>query len=173
MSKSGGDMIEVKVSGLGFDKTTRTPVVLLKELEGDRVLPIWIGPSEADAISRAIEGIKPERPLTHDLMKSIIDGLKAKVTKIVITELKENTFFAKIHLENAKIDGKEKNLTNIDARPSDSIALALRVEVPIFVSEEIFLSSGTSMEIDEETKAEALKKYLENLKPEDFGKYKI
>ena len=169
----GEGMIEVKVTGLGFDKTTRTPVVLLKELDGERVLPIWIGPAEAEAIARALEGIKPDRPLTHDLMKSIIDGLKSKVTKVVITELKDNTFFAKIHLENPNFDGKGKSLTHIDARPSDSIALALRVDVPIFVAEEIFASSGTSMEIDEETKAEALKKYLENLKPEDFGKYKI
>ena len=166
-------MVEVKVSGLGFDKTTKTPVVLLKELEGDRVLPIWIGPAEADAIARALEGVKPERPLTHDLMKSVIAGLKAKVTKIVITELKENTFYAKIHLESQNTNEKSKTLTNIDARPSDSIALALRVEVPILVAEEIFLSGGTSMEIDEETKAEALKKYLENLKPEDFGKYSL
>lgn len=169
----GEGIIEVKISGLGFDKTTRTPVVLLKELDGERVLPIWIGPAEAEAIARAMEGVKPERPLTHDLMKSIIEGLKAKVTKVVITELKDNTFFAKIHLENQKSEGKGKSLTHIDARPSDSIALALRVDVPIFVSNEIFTSSGTSMEIDEETKAEALKKYLENLKPEDFGKYKI
>jgi len=160
-------MIEMKVSGLGLDKNSDTPVVLLKEADGERVLPIWIGHAEASAIAIALEGIKVERPLTHDLMRSIIEGLKVKVTRILISELKDNTFYAKIYLERGK------SIINVDARPSDSIALALRTDVPIFVSQEVLSSSGTSMQIDDETRAKALKRFLANLNPEDFGKYKI
>jgi hypothetical protein len=160
-------LIEMKVSGLGLDKNSDSPVVLLKEADGERVLPIWIGHAEASAIAIALEGIKVERPLTHDLMRAVIEGLKAKVSRILISELKDNTFYAKIYLE------KGKTIINVDARPSDSIALALRVQVPIFVSQKVLSSSGTSMEIDDETRAKALKKFLANLSPEDFGKYKI
>lgn len=160
-------LIEMKVSGLGLDKNSDSPVVLLKEADGERVLPIWIGHAEASAIAIALEGIKVERPLTHDLMRALIEGLKAKVTRILISELKDNTFYAKIYLE------KGKTIINVDARPSDSIALALRVQVPIFVSQNVLSASGTSMEIDDETRAKALKKFLANLNPEDFGKYKI
>ena len=160
-------LIEMKVSGLGLDKNSDSPVVLLKEADGERVLPIWIGHAEASAIAIALEGIKVERPLTHDLMRAVIEGLKAKVSRILISELKDNTFYAKIYLE------KGKTIINVDARPSDSIALALRVQVPIFVSQNILSTSGTSMEIDDETRAKALKKFLANLSPEDFGKYKI
>lgn len=160
-------LIEMKVSGLGLDKNSDSPVVLLKETDGERVLPIWIGHAEASAIAIALEGIKVERPLTHDLMRAVIEGLKAKVSRILISELKDNTFYAKIYLERGK------SIINVDARPSDSIALALRVQVPIFVSQDVLSSSGTSMEMDDETRAKALKKFLANLNPEDFGKYKI
>lgn len=160
-------LIEMKVSGLGLDKDSDSPVVLLKEADGERVLPIWIGHAEASAIAIALEGIKVERPLTHDLIRAVIEGLKAKVSRILINELKDNTFYAKIYLERGK------SIINVDARPSDSIALALRVQVPIFVSQNVLSSSGTSMEIDDETRAKALKKFLANLNPEDFGKYKI
>lgn len=160
-------LIEMKVSGLGLDKNSDSPVVLLKEADGERVLPIWIGHAEASAIAIALEGIKVERPLTHDLIRAVIEGLKAKVSRILINELKDNTFYAKIYLERGK------SIINVDARPSDSIALALRVQVPIFVSQNVLSSSGTSMEIDDETRAKALKKFLANLNPEDFGKYKI
>lgn len=160
-------LIEMKVSGLGLDKTSDSPVVLLKEADGERVLPIWIGHAEASAIAIALEGIKVERPLTHDLIRAVIEGLKAKVSRILINELKDNTFYAKIYLERGK------SIINVDARPSDSIALALRVQVPIFVSQNVLSSSSTSMEIDDETRAKALKKFLANLSPEDFGKYKI
>ncbi|TET81789.1 bifunctional nuclease family protein [candidate division TA06 bacterium] len=157
----------MKVSGLGLDKNSDSPVVLLKEADGERVLPIWIGHAEASAIAIALEGIKVERPLTHDLIRAVIEGLKAKVSRILINELKDNTFYAKIYLERGK------SIINVDARPSDSIALALRVQVPIFVSQNVLSSSGTSMEIDDETRAKTLKKFLANLNPEDFGKYKI
>jgi bifunctional DNase/RNase len=160
-------MIEVKVSGLALDGSNNTPVVLLKECSGERVLPIWIGAPEANAIAMALEGVKAERPLTHDLMVTLIEGLEAKVSKIVISDLKDNTFYAKIYVEG------KKTIVNIDARPSDSIALALRVKVPIYVSKDVMTSSGTSLEIDDETKARALREYLERLNPEDFGKYKI
>lgn len=158
--------IEVKVSGLALD-ATNTPVVLLKEINGDRVLPIWIGHAEASAIAMVLEGVKTERPLTHDLMKSIIVALHIKVTRIVISDLKENTFYAKIFLES---DG---SIFSIDARPSDSIALALRIKVPIFVADEIMQSSGTSLKLDESTKAKVLRNYLKQLNPEDFGKYQL
>ncbi len=160
-------MIEVTVSGLAMDGTTKTPMVLLKETHGDRWLPIWIGPAEANAIAIALEGSKIERPLTHDLMKSIIEGLKAKITKVEVTELKDNTFYAKIYLE------RDSSIVAIDARPSDSIALALRGRVSIYVAEEVMNSSSTHLDPDDESKAEALRNYLQRLNPEDFGDYKI
>lgn len=160
-------MIEVKVSGLALDGSNNTPVVLLKERNGERVLPIWIGAPEANAIAMALEGIRAERPLTHDLMVTLIEGLEGKVSKIIISDLKDNTFYAKIYVQ------AKESIVNIDARPSDSIALALRVKVPIYVSEDVMTSSGTTLEIDDETKARALREYLERLNPEDFGKYKI
>ena len=159
-------MEEVKVSGLALD-TTNTPVVLLKEIDGDRVLPIWIGHAEASAIAMVLEGVKTERPLTHDLMKSIINALKVKVTRVLISDLKDNTFYAKIFLES------NGSIMSIDARPSDSIALALRIKAPIFVADEIMQSSGTSLKLDESTKAKVLRNYLKRLNPEDFGKYEI
>lgn len=159
-------MVEVQVTGLALDHTN-SPVVLLREINGDKVLPIWIGAPEARAIALALEGITIERPLTHDLMKSIIEGLKVKLSRVVIHELKENTFYAKLCLR------KKGTILEIDARPSDSIALALRVKAPIYVCPEIMEVNSTPLKMDKEAKAEALRRYLKNLDPEDFGKYKL
>ncbi len=124
-------IVEVSVSKLVLDESLHNPVVVLREIRGKRVIPIWIGHAEASAIAFALENIKPERPFTHDLLKSVIEGMEGKVKKIVINDLDNNTFFARIIIE---MDSK---LISIDARPSDSIALALRVNAPIFVADEV------------------------------------
>lgn len=131
-------IIEVEVSRLIFDETAKTPVVILKEKGGNRLLPIWIGQFEANAIAFALEGVKVERPLTHDLITLILEGVGARVEKIVINELKNNTFYARIVLK------MDNSILSIDARPSDSIALALRAKAPIYVAESVLMESGTT-----------------------------
>jgi bifunctional DNase/RNase len=170
-------VIEVNVGGLAFDEKTKSHVVILRETKGNRVLPIWIGPAEASAIAMEIAGKRFQRPLTHDLMATIVKGLKAKVSKIIISDLRDNTFFAKIVLEREK----DNEVVNVDARPSDSIALALRTQSPIYLSETLL--EGTKdvsllkkeekeeKEKTEEERAEELRKFLEELDPEDFGKF--
>ena len=128
-------MIQVRVSGLAVDQTTQNPVVLLEALEEKGVLPIWIGQPEASAIAFQLAGQTFERPLTHDLLRIVIEGFEARVKKVVITELRGNTFYAKIYL------GRGEEILAIDARPSDSIALALRTQAPMFVSDELFHSN--------------------------------
>ncbi|HMB68788.1 MAG TPA: bifunctional nuclease family protein [bacterium] len=158
-------MIEMKVSGLAIDERTQTPVVLLKEKDGTRMLPIWIGPSEASSIAIELTGRKFQRPLTHDLLKTVIDGLNATVPKIAIVELREKTYFAKVFLE------RDEELIAIDARPSDCIALALRTDSPIFVSEELLREDdGTEEGIGAEKSLEDLQHDLENMDPDEFGK---
>jgi hypothetical protein len=157
-------VVEVKVSGLAFDPRVKSHVVVLKEAEGERVLPIWIGNAEAQAIARELAGQRFQRPLTHDLVATLVDGLKAKVTRVVIGELRENTFFANLIVERAP------DVLSVDARPSDSIAIALRCKAPIFVDDKL-LEHQPQMVKSEEEKAEELRRYLENLDPEDFGKY--
>jgi hypothetical protein len=157
-------MIEMKVWRMAFDGRTETPVVVLQELNGKRVLPIWIGQSEARAIAMELAGKKFQRPLTHDLMKTIIEGLGGTVRKITVTELKESTFFATIYIE------KDEEIVGIDARPSDSIALALRTKAPVFASEAL-LREPTVEELSEDERAEALRRYLDGMNPEDFGKF--
>lgn len=160
-----GFMRRVEVDKLGIDLLTQDPVVILKDVETGKYLPIIIGPFEATAIALALEGTRVPRPLTHDLMKNIIESMSAKVVKIVIHDIQNNTFLAKIYLE---IEGKTKE---VDSRPSDSIALALRADAPIFVSEKIILDEAVMdkrMEEVEEQKSKDFKRYLENLKPSDF-----
>jgi bifunctional DNase/RNase len=164
-------VIEVRVAHLGLDRTTNTPVVILQEQGGDRVLPIWIGPAEASAIAMELAGMKFARPLTHDLLKLVIVGLGADLRKVVITQVKENTYYAELHIYRGDA------VVNIDARPSDSIAVALRLKAPIFTSDELLentaidtselASEGGPQALD----ADALKNYLQNLDPEDFGKF--
>jgi bifunctional DNase/RNase len=163
-------MIEVKVAHLGLDRTTNTPVVILQEKEGERVLPIWIGPAEASAIAMELAGVKFARPLTHDLLKTIILGLGARLSRVIITQVKENTYFAELHVHRG-----EAEVIQIDARPSDSIAIALRLNAPIFTQDELL--ELTSVDTAEPMKdqgaidADTLKHYLEGLNPEDFGKF--
>jgi uncharacterized protein len=163
-------MIPVRVGGLAIDERTKSPVVLLQEIEGSRVLPIWIGPMEASAIHMELLGKKYQRPLTHDLVISIIEGLKGRVSRVVITDLKDSTFFANIYLDGGA------GAISIDARPSDSIAIALRSRAPIFIVDKLFEKAAESTpasatEKSPEEKAEDLRRYLESLDPEDFGKW--
>jgi uncharacterized protein len=168
-------LIEVQVSGLAIDDKTKSPVVILQEVDGKRILPIWIGQNEANAIALELAGQKFQRPLTHDLLISVVRGLRADVVKVLISELKENTFFATILLKH---DAEE--MLAVDARPSDSIALALRAKSPIYVSEKLFDGgSGEKVETEslrhltDEEQAEELRRYLESLNPEDFGKFQL
>lgn len=157
-------MVEVKVESILFDLTTNAPVVVLKDLEGNRVLPIWIGPFEASAIEMEIENVKHPRPLTHDLMRNMLDSLNAEVTKVGVVDLQDNTFIAAITLQ---MNGQE---FDVDARPSDAIALALRVHCPIFAKEDLLKDSSlleTSGDQPDEEK-ERFRQFLEGLKPDDF-----
>ncbi len=163
-------MIEVRVAHLGLDRATNTPVVILQEKEGERVLPIWIGPAEASAIAMELAGVKFSRPLTHDLVKHIVVGLGAELKHVMITQVKENTYYAELHLR------RDDHIVQIDARPSDSIAVALRLEAPIFTQDDLLeLTSIDTIEpmppSAESLDPESLKTYLENLDPEDFGKF--
>ena len=158
-------VVEVKINGLAIDPQAKSHVVLLKEADGDRVLPIWIGPAEAQAIARELAGERFPRPLTHDLLATIVEGLHARVTRVVISDLQDNTFFASLILE------KDGEVISIDARPSDSIAVALRCHAPLFVAEKLLTEGAPQEEPSEEEKREQLRKFLENLDPEDFGKY--
>jgi hypothetical protein len=160
-------MVEVKVAGLAIDERSKTPVVILQEIGGARVLPIWIGPTEAGAIAMEIAGKKFQRPLTHDLMKTLIEGLKATVTRVHITELRENTFYAKIFL------ARDSEILAIDARPSDSIALAIRTKSPIYVAPELLSEERPPEPVSDEERARALQRHLRDMNPEDFGKFSL
>jgi bifunctional DNase/RNase len=156
--------IEMAVSGLAIDERTHTPVVLLKEKTGTRMLPIWIGPSEASAIAIELTGRKFQRPLTHDLLRTVIEGLRASVPRIAIVDLREKTYFAKVYLQ------RDDEVLTIDARPSDCIALALRTGSPIFVREELLRDESGLDEMSSEKSMEDLQKQLEDMDPEEFGK---
>lgn len=159
------------VSGLTVDPLTNSPIVILKEVDGERTLPIWIGLLEATAIASELEGIKFSRPMTHDLLKNIMDIIDLKISKVEVCDLKNNTFYALIYVN---LKGKE---LSIDARPSDALALSLRMGAPIFVSEDVIKkSSQIDLKPEPEDKSEQGKKWqeiLEKLNPEDFGKYKM
>jgi len=159
------DVVEMKVWKLALDDRTDTPVVILQEMSGSRILPIWIGKGEARAIAMELASQKFQRPLTHDLLKTVIEGLGAKIRKVCIEDLKNNTFYAKIFIE------KDDEIVGIDARPSDSIALALRAKSPIFLAEELLREQPDTDEMSEDERAEALRRYLDELNPEDFGKF--
>lgn len=158
---------EFKIKGLMMDPVTNSPIVILQDVEKNTLLPIWVGIFEANAIALQIERIDTPRPMTHDLIKNILMQLNAEVEKIVVTELKENTFYALIHL---RMDGE---VVAIDSRPSDAIALALRTDSPIYVTEEV-INSSRNITLDKENlDPEDVKRWLENLNPEDLGKYKM
>lgn len=162
-------MIELSISGLGIDSSNNSPVVLLKEKNGERVLPIWIGPSEASAIAMEISGVKFKRPLTHDLFKQCLLDLGVVMESVFISELKDNTYYARIYLNH---QGKQLEL---DARPSDSIALALRMKAPIHTTDELLESASKIMPKtvtqSEEYDPEKLREALRKMNPEDFGKF--
>ncbi len=162
---------EMRVAGITVDPFTNTPIVILKDLEDRDVLPIWIGLLEASSIATALEHIPTPRPMTHDLLKNILENLGVKVIKVEINDLRDNTYYALIHL-----DVKGKRLV-VDSRPSDAIALALRVEAPIYVDEDVLRKSA---KVDFERKGDKVvtdskewEDILESLSPDDFGKYKM
>jgi bifunctional DNase/RNase len=157
--------LQVRVQGLFLDPITERPILVLRYEEGNRFLPIWIGAPEANAIALRLEGVEVPRPMTHDLMQGILEKLSAKVAKVLICDLQENTYFAQIVLS---ANGQE---TTIDARPSDAVALAVRTGAPIFVRDEIF---DRAAETSEPTSAEEqVQRWLEGLAPEDLGRYEM
>ena len=158
---------EFKIKGLIMDPLTNSPIVILQSLEKNTLLPIWVGIFEANAIALQIERIDTPRPLTHDLIKNILLQLDANVDKIVVTDLQENTFYAVIHI---RMNGDR---ITIDSRPSDAIALALRTDAPIYVTEEVINNSRNINLEKENLDSEDIKKWLENLNPDDMGKYKM
>ena len=159
-------LIEMKVKNLAFDLSKSGAMVFLEEINGKRVLPIWIGIFEANAIALELRKISTARPMTHDLILNIIKGLEAEATKFVVTELKDNTFYAIIHIN------LREGEVEIDSRPSDAIAVALRVGTPIYVAEEVINQAGRSEETKEDNKTEEFMEWLEKLDPDDF-RYKM
>ena len=165
-------LIEMKVSGLTIDPITNTPIVILKNMQENKAIPIWIGLFEASAIATELEKIAFSRPMTHDLFNECLKALAVTVNKIVIADIRNNTFFANIYLS------KEGQNFTIDARPSDAIALALRAHAPIFVDETVIEKSrsvdfGIKIGDLDKLKEDKIKEFLENLSAEDFGKYKM
>jgi uncharacterized protein len=159
--------IEMSIKGLMVDPITNMPIVILRDKDGQRVLPIWVGIFEANAIALQIENIATPRPMTHDLLRNVIQDLKAAVQKVVVCDLQENTFYALIYLT---IGGET---TAIDARPSDAIALALRTRAPIFVEDRVIDHAKTVDFTADKADADRLHKWLESLDPDDMGKYKM
>jgi hypothetical protein len=159
--------IEMTIRGLLMDPVSNMPIVVLKDVGGETVLPIWVGGYEAQAIASEMEKFCPKRPMTHDLIRNVLMGLEAQVHKVVVTELKDDTFYAVIWLER----GGE--IINIDSRPSDALALALRVDCPIFVDENVLKTSKLAASAADRTTGEELRKFLEGLNDEDLGKYKM
>jgi uncharacterized protein len=159
--------VEMTIRGLLIDPVTNSPIVVLKDVAGDAVLPIWVGVYEANAIALEMEKVSPARPMTHDLIKNVLTGLETQVHKVVVTELREDTFYAVIWLER----GGE--VISIDSRPSDALALALRVDCPIFVDDLVLKTSKQAASANDRLTAEELRKWLEGLNDEDLGKYKM
>ena len=159
--------IEMTIKGLMVDPITNMPIVILRDSEGQKVLPIWVGVFEANAIALQIENIQTPRPMTHDLLRNIIQDLQATVDKIVVCDLKENTFYALIHLKTPA------GPVAIDARPSDAIALALRTRAPILVDEKVIDHAKTVDLSNEKQDSDRLQQWLEQLDPDDMGKYKM
>ena len=159
--------IEMTIKGLMVDPVTNMPIVILRDKDGQKVLPIWVGIFEANAIALQIENIATPRPMTHDLLRNVIQDLQASVQKIVVCDLQDNTFYALIYLS---LDGKT---VAIDARPSDAIALALRTRAPIFVEDTVIDNAKTFDPAPEKADADRLHKWLESLDPDDLGKYKM
>jgi len=155
-------MNKMEIHGVNLDVQTNQPVILLRDTSTRRLLPIWIGQFEATAILMEMQGIKPSRPLTHDLLKTVLDRLEAQIKRIVISDLREGTFFAEIHLST---DGSS---FVIDARPSDAIALAVRAQIPIFAEDVVLEQASIDDEHDSEAEVERFREFIETVSPEDF-----
>ena len=160
-------LIEMTIKGLMVDPITNTPIVILKDKDGDRVLPVWVGIFETNVIALQIENVATPRPMTHDLLRNIITDLDGQVDRVVVSEVKENTFYAVIHLT---VRGER---IAVDARPSDAIALALRTKAPILVEESVIDNAKTVDFTTERADNDQLQKWLESLDPEELGKYKM
>jgi bifunctional DNase/RNase len=162
--------VEMKVRGLALDPMSNMPIIILRDDEEKRSLPIWVGIFEANAIALELEKIATPRPMTHDLIKNILETIEARVLKVVVTDLRDNTFFAVLHIQVGETE------YTVDSRPSDAIALALRVAAPIFVDEDVVRKAKT-LEVSKEAEpvkpddTERLREWLQNIKPEDFEKY--
>jgi bifunctional DNase/RNase len=157
----------MKIRGLMMDPVTNMPIVILKDTTSDTVLPIWVGIYEANAIALEIEKVTTPRPMTHDLLKNLLTGLDARVHKIVVNDLHDDTFFAVIWVE------REGQIISIDSRPSDALALALRVDCPIFVEDQVLKTSRLATAVSDRVSSDELRKWLENLGDEDLGRYKM
>ena len=155
-------MIELNLVGVRVELPSNQPIVLLREKEGERYLPIWIGAMEATAIAFALQGIVTQRPMTHDLLKNVLEETQVHVERIVITELREGTFYAVIHMS------RNGSRYEVSSRPSDAIALAVRVNVPIFAQEEVLTEASIVIKDDEEQEVEKFREFLEQVNPEDF-----
>ena len=160
--------VEMKIRGLMMDPITNMPIVILKDSGSSSVLPIWVGIYEANAIALEIEKVSTPRPMTHDLIRTLLHGLETGMRKVVVSELKDDTFYAVIWLE------KNGELISVDSRPSDALALALRLDCPIYVDDSVLKSSKASSAVSEKlNNNEELRRYLENLNDEDLGRYKM
>jgi uncharacterized protein len=159
--------VEMKIRGLTMDPVTQMPIVVLKEVKGHTVLRIWVGIFEANAIALEIEKVSTPRPMTHDLLKTVLLGLDAGIKKVVVNDLRDDTFYAVIWLE------REGELISIDSRPSDALALALRLDCPIFVDDNVLKTSKLTNTVNEKVQSDELRKWLEGLNDEDLGRYKM
>lgn len=159
--------VEMKIRGLMMDPVTNMPIVILKDVNGSSVLPIWVGIYEANAIALEIEKVATPRPMTHDLIKTLLLGLSARIQKVVVNELKEDTFYALIWLE------RDGDTISVDSRPSDALALALRLDCPIYVEDSVLKSSKLAASMAEKVNNDELRRWLEGLGDEDLGRYKM
>lgn len=159
--------VEMKIRSLMMDPVTNMPIVVLKDVQSNTILPIWVGIYEANAIAQEIEKVQTPRPMTHDLLRNVFFGLDARVQKVVVNDLKDDTFYALIWVER---DGQ---VMSIDSRPSDALALALRVDCPIFVEDEVLKISKVSSALSESSTNEQLRNWLEGLNDDDLGRYKM
>jgi bifunctional DNase/RNase len=159
--------VEMKIRGLMMDPVTNMPIVVLKDINGNAILPIWVGIYEANAIALEIEKVSTPRPMTHDLIKILLLGMNTGIRKVVVSELKDDTFYAVIWLDR---DGE---LISVDSRPSDALALALRLDCPIYVDDSVLKSSKMAASVTDKVNNEELRRWLENLNDEDLGRYKM
>ncbi len=159
--------VEMKIRGLMMDPVTNMPIVVLKDINGNAILPIWVGIYEANAIALEIEKVSTPRPMTHDLIKVLLLGLGTGIRKVVVSELKDDTFYAIIWLD------KDGELISVDSRPSDALALALRLDCPIYVDDSVLKNSKASATATDKVNNEELRRWLENLNDEDLGRYKM